>query len=469
MLFNTLNFALFFIVVWAIYMALPHRLQNVFLLLGSWFFYGSWNVKLLVLLLASTACGYFIGLRVERAEGKAKKRWLLLGLTADLGVLGLFKYFDFFATSAAELLEAIGFHASPPLLHWVLPVGISFYTFQSIAYNVEVYLGRMKACRDPVLYALFIAYFPHLVAGPIQRPLHLLPQLDAPREVTWEKVSSGAVLVFIGLVRKSLIADVVAPEVDKVFDHPTRYSSSMVARAIVLFALQIYGDFAGYTDMARGISRMLGVELTRNFNHPYFATDISDFWRRWHISLSSWLRDYLFIPLGGSRTTPLKNYRNLMITMLLGGLWHGASWTFVIWGGFHGAALVVHALFKRLVGGDAKKPKPFWQKIPGWALTMAVVLVGWVFFRAKTLDGALDVFRGLVVGNHNPFDKDELYLPGIMIAILLLIDVPQHRQNKHEAVLRWPWPLRGMFYAALTMGLVVYAPAAPIAFIYFDF
>ena len=393
----------------------------------------------------------------------------MLGLVIDLSVLGLFKYFDFFVASAADLLQLFGIHASAPALHLVLPVGISFYTFQSIAYNVEVYKGRMKACRDPILYALFIAYFPHLVAGPIQRPLHLLPQLDQPRTITWEKMCSGATLVFIGLVRKSLIADVVAPVVDKVFDHPDKNTSFALARALLLFSLQIYGDFAGYTDMARGLSRMMGVELTRNFNHPYFATDISDFWRRWHISLSSWLRDYVFIPLGGSRTTALRTSINLMVTMLLGGLWHGASWTFVIWGGFHGAALVVHAAYRRVLG-RSKDAKTAWPlRIVGWMLTMAVVLVGWTFFRAHTLGGALDVLGGIFAFRGGLPPYKELILPGAMLTLILLVDIPQHRNDSHQAILRWPWPIRGSVYAALTLGLLVFAPSDPIAFIYFAF
>jgi D-alanyl-lipoteichoic acid acyltransferase DltB (MBOAT superfamily) len=469
MLFNTLPFAVFFCFVWAIYVALPHRAQNVFLLLASWFFYAVWNFKLLALLVGSTACGYFIGLRVEKAVGAGKKRWLLLGLAVDLGVLGLFKYFDFFAASAADVLAALGIHVSPPALKLVLPVGISFYTFQSIAYNVEVYKGRMRACRDPILYALFIAYFPHLVAGPIQRPLHLLPQLAAPRTITWEKLSTGATLVFIGLVRKSLVADVVAPVVDKVFDHPQKTSSFMLARALLLFALQIYGDFAGYTDMARGISRMMGVELTRNFDHPYFATTISDFWRRWHISLSSWLRDYVFIPLGGSRRRPHRTYFNLMTTMLLGGLWHGASWTFVIWGAFHGAALVAHAALRHALGTKPGHRSPWPLRIVSGFVTMAIVLVGWTFFRAKTYQGAIDVLHGIYAMTGEWPDKKELILPGAMVAIILLIDLPQHLKDDHEAILRWPFPLRGSVYAALTVGLLVFAPTDPIAFIYFAF
>ncbi len=241
-----------------------------------------------------------------------------------------------------------------------------------------------------------------------------------------------------------------------------------------MFSLQIYGDFAGYTDMARGLSRMLGVELTRNFNHPYFATDISDFWRRWHISLSSWLRDYVFIPLGGSRTTALPppcTSINLMVTMLLGGLWHGASWTFVIWGGFHGAALVIHAAYRRALARPKNAKAPWPLRVVGWFLTMAVVAVGWTFFRAHTLGGAPPgaCSRGIFAFRGGLASYNELILPGAMVALILLLDIPQHRNDSHQAILRWPWPIRGSVYAALTIGLLVFAPTDPIAFIYFAF
>src|SRR5882762_9892636 len=263
----------------------------------------------------------------------------MVSLVTQLGLLGVFKYFNFFAESLAVALNSIGIQSSSLHLNIVLPVGVSFYTFQSLSYTIDIYRRVFKPTDRFFDFALFVAYFPQLQAGPIERARQLIPQLASPRHITLDQTSRGLYLIIFGLFKKIAIADGVSPVVDQIFATSGQVSWIDIVIGTVLFAVQIYCDFSGYTDIARGVSKLFGIELTLNFNHPYFASNITEFWRRWHISLSTWLRDYLYIPLGGNRKGVAKTYRNLMLTMLLGGLWHGASWTFVIWGGYHGALL----------------------------------------------------------------------------------------------------------------------------------
>ncbi|MCC7494494.1 MAG: MBOAT family protein [Fimbriimonadaceae bacterium] len=467
MLFNTGQFALFFLLVYTLYLRLNHRAQNVMLLLVSWYFYACWNWRFLFLLLASTVIDYCIGLAMEHREGHQRRRLVTASIVVNLGILGCFKYFNFFVDSANAVLHGLGFHPHLPVLNVVLPVGISFYTFQAMAYTIDIYRRDAAPCRDFVTFALYVAYFPHLVAGPIQRTHDLLPQLAVPRRVTAAMLRSGALLILIGMVRKVAIADMLAGQVDAVFSDPGGQSSFQLLQGLLMFALQVYGDFAGYTDMARGISRMMGIELIENFRQPYLATDITDFWRRWHISLSRWLRDYLYIPLGGNRGPTWFVYRNLMLTMLLGGLWHGASWNFVIWGGIQGIALAVH----RAVAGDRRKTVPSRSRprqLLCWAGTMAVVGLSWVFFRAHTLEGAISYLGGILHwhgGLLQGFRREPLYA----LVLLLLVDLPQHRQSRPEAMHSWPTWIRGVVYALLVLAIITLRPNVNAPFIYFQF
>jgi D-alanyl-lipoteichoic acid acyltransferase DltB (MBOAT superfamily) len=368
------------------------------------------------------------------------------------------------------VLQTVGLRADLPTLEIVLPVGISFYTFQSMSYTIDVYRGRLAPVRSPLLFYLFVAYFPQLVAGPIERATNLLPQLAKPRRVTADMLSSGVLLMLIGLTRKVLIADNVAAWVDRAFAAPGTMSPAQLAAAIALFGIQIYCDFAGYSDMARGMSRMLGIEVMENFRRPYFATTITEFWRRWHISLSTWLRDYLYIPLGGNRKGEARTYVNLMMTMLLGGLWHGASWTFVAWGGLHGAALAAHKLWTRLRESTGLTPGRLGVggKLIGWALTMAVVGAGWVFFRAPDFATAAEVFRGLVSGPEGYETPWAMILVQASAAVAFL-DVPQHLADTPAAMLRWPWLARGITYAALVLAIAIFGGDTNVPFIYFQF
>src|SRR5215468_1911989 len=349
MLFDTPIFIVFLVFVVAAYWCLKFRDQNRFLLIASYFFYGWWDWRFLCLMIGSTLIDYFIAIKIEDTEDRRVRRaFLVLSLVINFSILGFFKYFNFFVDSASGALSLLGIHASVPLLRIILPPGISFYTFQEVAYIVDVYSGKLPASRSFLDYGLFISLFPHLIAGPIQRPAHLLPQVQKPRQWDADKAFDGLLLIIEGLFRKCVIADNCALLANAAFGGGFgRPSLPVTLLGMYAFAWQIYGDFSGYSNIARGSAQLMGFHFMVNFRQPYFADSIQDFWRRWHVSLSTWLRDYLYIPLGGNRKGEANTYRNLLLTMLLGGLWHGANWTFVIWGGQHGASLAVERKLTR--------------------------------------------------------------------------------------------------------------------------
>ncbi len=324
-----------------------NRRRKVLLLLASYAFYAAWDWRFTALIAVSTLADYIAALRIEGAQGRSRERWLVAALAVNLTLLGFFKYFGFFVDSAVELGELLGVAVRRPALEVILPVGISFFTFQSMSYTLDVHAGRLRATRSLLDVALFVAFFPQLVAGPIVRARHFLPQLAARPRFADVDVRGACALFLLGLFKKVFVADVIGGWIDPFFAAPEDFAPGSSRVAMPLFAIQIYCDFSGYTDMAIASAGLLGYRLTRNFAHPYFAGDVRDFWRRWHISLSTWLRDYLYIPLGGGRGHLLSVYRNLMITMLLGGLWHGANWTFVVWGGLHGLGLVATREWER--------------------------------------------------------------------------------------------------------------------------
>ncbi|NNE09943.1 MAG: MBOAT family protein, partial [Gemmatimonadetes bacterium] len=343
MIFTEFRFLAFFAVVLAVHWALPrNRPRKVWLLLASYAFYAAWDWRFLSLILGSTVLDYFVGRRLDGAalsEG-ARKRWVSLSVIGNLGILSAFKYFHFFADSALALLEALGFHADPLTIRIILPVGISFYTFQTMSYSLDVYRRKMRATHDILDLALFVGFFPQLVAGPIVRAREFIPQLARRRARSDVRFRPYLLLFLAGFFKKACVSDNIVGVVDRYFADPASYDALSTWIAVLLYTIQIYCDFSGYSDIAIATAGFLGYTLCENFAFPYFSGSIQDLWRRWHISLSSWLRDYLYIPLGGSRGGKLFRYRNLMLTMLLGGLWHGAAWTFVIWGAIHGALLV---------------------------------------------------------------------------------------------------------------------------------
>lgn len=472
MLFNSLEYVVFLCIVLALYYSLRHRGQNIMLLIASYVFYGFWDWRFLGLMLLSTIIDYSVGLALDRTQQpKLRKLFLIASICANLGILGFFKYFNFFIDNAERILHAAGLGFSAPTLYIILPVGISFYTFQTMSYAIDIYRGQLKPTRNMLDFALFVAYFPQLVAGPIERASHLLPALQRARVISAEGVTSGLMLILIGLFRKVVIADTVGPQVDAIFSNPSAQSSPMLLMGVMLFALQIYCDFAGYSDIARGTSRLLGIDIMVNFRQPYFAADISEFWRRWHISLSTWLRDYLYIPLGGNRYGEFNTYRNLMITMLLGGLWHGASWNFVIWGGLHGIYLSVHRLFRQLTGEKVGRgvAQPWGLgRILGIALTFVLVLLAWVFFRSPGLNASLAYLRQLF-SLQNMAELPSV-LPAILVpwSLALLVDIPQYITGRQAAMLAWRKPAFNVAVATMLF-LIILGFGNRSPFIYFQF
>lgn len=393
MIFPSYIFLLvFFPIVMALWYGLPgHRPRLLALTLASYVFYGWWDWRFVGLMLASTALDYIAGARIHRASAtKARRRWLWVSMVGNLGALAVFKYYDFFALSARAAGSALGFELPLPLLNAILPVGISFYTFQSMSYSIDIYRGQCRPTAGFLEFAAYVAMFPQLVAGPIVRYAEVERQIaDLPhRKIDYEELADGLWLFTLGLLKKVWIADLVAPFANRAFDghvEPGLYTAWV---GVLAYTFQLYFDFSGYSDMARGLGKLLGFEFPVNFNAPYRSANPSEFWNRWHISLSHWLRDYLFIPLGGSRVGQLRTLRNLVIVMFLGGLWHGANWTFVVWGLWHGLLLVVHAVWRRVAPFALPRPLSV-------ALTFVAVMMGWVVFRAASLDDAGTVFAGL--------------------------------------------------------------------------
>jgi len=385
-LFNSWTFAAYLAVVLGAYWVLQHgrrwRGQNALLLLASYLFYAAWDWRFLGLLVASTVVDYIAARQiVRRRSERARRAWLIGSLAFSLGLLGFFKYWNFFIGSANDLLTAIGLPMDPMLIRVILPVGISFYTFQTMSYVIDVYRRRFNPTEDLATFALYVSFFPQLVAGPIERAGRLLPQFQRPREVTPEHLASGAWLILLGLFKKMVVADTLAPMVNRVFAADSA-DAGMVMLAAYAFALQIYGDFSGYTDIARGTAKLMGFELTVNFRLPYSAVSPREFWGRWHVSLSNWMRDYLFEPLGGARRGKLLTLRNLMVTMMLGGLWHGASWNFALWGAYHGLLLIVFYAFGRRRHAP---PLTGWRRLFGALGFFQLIAYGCILFRAESI------------------------------------------------------------------------------------
>jgi alginate O-acetyltransferase complex protein AlgI len=442
------------------------RAGKVFLLLASYYFYAFWDWRFLGLILASTLCDWLVGLGLGRARAPRPRRLLLAtSLGVNLGLLGFFKYYNFFVSGLAALLAPLGWH--PGTLEIVLPVGISFYTFQTLSYTIDVYRGRLAVCRDPLDFALFVGFFPQLVAGPIVRAADFLPQLAAPRRLDWERAFLGFRQFTCGLFKKVFIADRLAVFVDEVFANAGGHDGPTTWLAVLAYAVQIYADFSGYSDMAIGTARWLGFDLRENFDHPYLARSPREFWQRWHISLSTWLRDYLYIPLGGSRRGPRRTWLNLMITMLLGGLWHGAALHFVAWGAWHGLALAAQRGIAARLGGPPGDGRRRLRAAAGWAVTMLVVLVGWVLFRAESFAQALLVLRQMFA----PAPGVAWPHPFALLAVALVA-------GGHVLQVRWPGRDRLLPAAAWTTPVILFlllwlAAAFPPRgfnpFIYFQF
>ncbi|MCA6073420.1 MBOAT family O-acyltransferase [Fulvivirga sedimenti] len=428
MLFNSIEFLVFYPIVFFLYwkfFAVKIRPRALFIIAASYIFYGWWDYRFLSLIIISTLIDYSIGTQLAKTENpRTRKSWLLLSLFSNLGILGFFKYYNFFVASWEELFSSFGISWDPLFLNVALPVGISFYTFQTLSYTIDVYRKKIPPCEDIFQFAAYVCFFPQLVAGPIERASHLLPQFALPARVKRWEIRIGLKQMLWGFFKKIVIADSCAPIVNQIFQSPDSYSSGMLIAGSILFAFQIYGDFSGYSDIAIGTSRLLGFKLMDNFNYPYFSRSIPEFWRRWHISLSTWFRDYLYIPLGGSRGTFVNRVRNVFIVFLVSGLWHGANWTFVFWGLIHALLFMPGLLLRvRMFKSSifrAPTSEHWFLKTSSVIITFAIVCIAWIFFRASSISEAWTYLSNIPINwKTNSISGIPGYISGIIILFIL--------------------------------------------------
>jgi alginate O-acetyltransferase complex protein AlgI len=474
MLFCTRQFLIFFVIVFVAYWVIPWARGRVWLLLGaSYYFYASWNADLARLIFLTTVFDYFIARGIEATDVPWRRRALmLLSVVGNLSLLSYFKYANFFLESLEEALRAAGASASFPVLSILAPIGISFYTFEAISYTVDVYRRTIRAERNLDHFLLFILFFPHLLAGPIVRAGHFLPQVRRPKRLTWPRIAVGGRLILIGMFKKMVIADRMALLVDPVFADPATFESAVVWMAAVGYAIQVYCDFSGYSDIALGTARLLGYRLVVNFNLPFLAVNIADLWRRWHISLSTWIRDYVYFPLGGSRGSEARTAFNLIFAMTLCGLWHGAEWRFVLWGAANGVLLVGHRLFRRATEGMTGLARVL-ESAPGTvfriALTFTAFTLCTVVFRAPTSSEAMAVFERMFVPAEGLGPPAPTIVYATLAAVVLVANVVASQpgfvgwwERRHPAA-------RGLALAALLILTLVLTPQASPQFIYFQF
>jgi alginate O-acetyltransferase complex protein AlgI len=465
MIFSSFQYVAFLLLfIGIIGLVKPLGVKKALLLIGSYYFYAYWDPRCVFLLFIMSAVNYGIGLQISKTVDEAtRKRLLIFSVVFNLGVLGFFKYFNFFLESGAAIFGQTG---SAPTLNIILPIGISFITFEVMSYTIDIYRRTGAPAKNFWDLALLVAFFPHLIAGPILKPHHFLPQIEKPFTVRWDWVQRGIQLFLLGLVKKLLVADRMSSFVDPVFNAPQNYSSATVILAVVAYALQIFCDFSGYTDMAIGSAYCLGLETPPNFNMPYAACNITDFWRRWHISLSSWLREYLYFSLGGNQKGNASTYFNLMMVMLLGGLWHGASWNFVIWGGMHGLWLALHKIYHEAFG-KSLKDNPL-TRVLGWALTMFFVGIAWVFFRSTHISTTMVILKKMLwIGDTG---GTIWYQSSLLIAFPIVL-LMHFLGAKYGATFRLRLStFGGLFLLFFTLlGLLFLAPDNSSPFIYFQF
>lgn len=479
MLFNSFSFAVFLPIVFIAYWCLPHRFRWVLMLLASYYFYMSWNVKYVVLILFTTGVSYGAAILIEKYESKKSKKLILfIAAVLCLGVLFFFKYFNFVTESVSNVLSMFSIQMNPLILNILLPVGISFYTFQTLSYVIDVYRGNVKAERHFGYYATFISFFPQLVAGPIERTDNLLPQIKKQHFFNYDNATYGLKMMAWGYFKKLVVADTLSIYVSKVYNEPSEFTGFALVLASFFFSIQIYCDFSGYSDIAVGTAKLFGINLMNNFKSPYFSSSVKEFWSRWHISLSTWFRDYVYIPLGGNRVGKVRHMSNLIITFLLSGLWHGANWTFVIWGGIHGLAQVIENIFK-------KKGKTNVRGLVWWIRVVLVFLFStsaWVFFVSDTVSDAFHVFTHALVGISEPieylrngfFDIAMSWKTFLLIVInvflLTIVDYLSLKWDvlaelgKKKIVLRWT------IYVVFLLILVFFSQKGIAAeFVYFQF
>jgi D-alanyl-lipoteichoic acid acyltransferase DltB (MBOAT superfamily) len=478
MLFNTISFALFLPIVFIFYWFVANKnlkLQNILLLLSSYFFYACWDWRFLFLLIFSTLLDYYTGLKMCDSQNKTQKKfWFILSVSINLGFLGIFKYYNFFIDSFVGLISNFGFKMNPYTLNIILPVGISFYTFHGLSYVIDIYKDRIKAEKNFIDYSVFVSFFPLLVAGPIERATHLLPQIQKKRTFDYAIAIDGLRQILWGLFKKVVIADQCATYANQIFNNSADQSGSNLVLGALFFAFQIYGDFSGYSDIAIGTARLFGIDLLKNFAFPYFSRDIAEFWRRWHISLSTWFRDYLYIPLGGSKGGTWIKVRNTFIIFLVSGFWHGANWTFLIWGFLNALYIMPSIIFnthrKNLDTVAQGKLLPNFKELFLMMLTFSLTVFAWIFFRAQNVTHALSYISGI-------FTKSLFTMPTVtplvlfaLIGLFIIIEWIG-RQNQYAIAhfgLSWPKPLRWSFYY-LIIAAIFYFNGVEQQFIYFQF
>jgi alginate O-acetyltransferase complex protein AlgI len=487
MLFNSASFLFFFFIVMAIYFATPYRFRWIFLLCASYYFYISWKPAYVILIIITTFITYYAGLRMGKTELKSiRKKFLMFSLFSNLGFLFLFKYFNFFNHSLKAAFEHYKIFYGIPPLKFLLPIGISFYTFKNLSYAIDVYRGDKKPERHLGFFALYVAFFPQLLAGPIERATRFLPQLYEKFDFDYQRVTKGLKLMLWGFFQKMVIADNVAALVDPVYNSPTHYQGLPFLLATFFFAFQIYCDFSGYSDIAIGAAQIMGFKTMENFNHPYFSKSISEFWRRWHISLSTWFRDYLYIPVGGNRVSVPRWYLNLFFVMTICGFWHGANWTFLIWGGLHGFYLVFSIITRNLrnhltrtIGLDRMPRLHSYFKV---LITFSWVCFAWIFFRANTISDAFYIIYNLFVGWGKVFTvkglrnvlfvtnlRFEFIVSFISIGLLLFVQLMERRGNLIDRFSEKPVWIRWPVYYFLLLAIVLCGNFGSKQFIYFQF
>ncbi|MCB0699981.1 MAG: MBOAT family protein [Chitinophagales bacterium] len=464
MIFNSTTFLIFLPIAFFLYWVINKygvKYQNLLLLALSYIFYGWWDWVFLSLIVVSTLVDYIAAHKIGAAtDTRIKKRWLALSVVVNLGLLGVFKYFDFFADSLANLFTSIGYDAPIYSLGIILPVGISFYTFQTMSYTIDVYYGRMKPEKDLVAFGTYVAFFPQLVAGPIERATSLLPQITRARQFKYRQGVEGLRLILYGMFKKVVIADSLAKLVDPVFGNPAGHNGTTLFVSCIYFGIQIYCDFSGYSDIAIGTAKLFGIELRSNFKFPYFTTNIIDFWKRWHISLSTWFRDYVYIPLGGSRGSRLVTARNLFIVFMVSGLWHGANWTYVIWGMIHGVLyLITYFFFK-----PSAKHRIL-SKVIGFIITSLTITLAWPFFRCESIAQAAEMVKRIVLFAFTPLQYGQglIYVGTILLMDMLIF------KNEREPVPFKKSFLRKLYYSILIIAIATNWSHQSYNFIYFQF
>jgi alginate O-acetyltransferase complex protein AlgI len=481
MLFNSVEFLIFFPLVVVVYFFLPLRLRIAFLVIASYYFYMSWRVEYILLIVASTLIDYFAGRKLgEEIRTQFRKLYLFLSLGSNLGILFFFKYFNFFNESFQSLFSQVNINYTASNLNLLLPVGISFYTFQTLSYTINVYRGIQKPEQNFFKFALYVSFFPQLVAGPIERPERLLPQFDKKNSIDYERVTDGLKLMAWGFFKKLVIADRLGAIVNSVYNDPTNFSGIPLLLATYFFAFQIYCDFSGYSDIAIGAAKVLGYDLMENFRQPYFASSIADFWRRWHISLSTWFRDYVYIPLGGNKLGEVRLFINLLVVFVISGLWHGANWTFVIWGGLNGILMVMSIygskVYKKIFTDRYYQRQSVLLTGINIFATFHLVLLTWVFFRANSITDALyiirNIFTGIEIKAGYGLDLGgsyEILITAAALVTLLLVDFLRERGITINFMRSRPVYFRWALYYALVLSILLFGEFGISEFIYFQF